>query len=35
MLDSMQSVTMKDIENGASYLEIMQKNYDTLLQALN
>ena len=33
-LDSMQSTTSKDIENGADYLTIMQKNLEVLKQAL-
>lgn len=34
-LNSMQSTTMKDIREGATYLSIMQKNLDTLKTALN
>lgn len=34
-LDSMQSVTSKDIEAGASYIEIMAKNLEALQKALN
>ncbi|MCH5315771.1 MAG: zinc ABC transporter substrate-binding protein [Eubacterium sp.] len=33
-LDSMQSTTSKDIENGADYLSIMQNNLEILKQAL-
>ena len=33
-LDSMQSVTAKDVENGTTYLSIMEKNLDTLKEAL-
>lgn len=35
VLDSMQSVTSKDIEAGASYIEIMAKNLEALQKALN
>ena len=34
-LDSMQSITSADIENGATYLTIMEKNLSVLKQALN
>lgn len=34
-LDSMQSVTHERIENGETYLNIMQRNLDTLKRALN
>lgn len=34
-LDSMQSVTRKDIDGGASYLAIMEKNLEALKTALN
>jgi zinc transport system substrate-binding protein len=34
-LDSMQSVNRKDMENGASYLGIMEKNLEVLKEALN
>ena len=34
-MDSMQSTTMKDIKNGATYLSIMEKNLETLKTALN
>ena len=33
-LDSMQSTTAKDVENGATYLSIMEKNLDVLKEAL-
>ena len=33
-MDSMQSVTAKDVENGVSYLCIMEKNLDALKAAL-
>lgn len=33
-MDSMQSVTMKEIDAGASYLAIMEKNLDVLKEAL-
>lgn len=35
MLDSLQSTTLKDVENGATYLSIMEKNLDALKTALN
>ena len=35
VLDSMQSVTAKDIEAGANYLDFMKKNLDVLKRALN
>lgn len=35
VLDSLQSVTSKDIENGATYLGIMRSNLETLKKALN
>lgn len=34
MLDSMQSVTSKDVKNGANYLSIMENNLETLKIAL-
>ena len=34
MLDSMQSVTSKDVKNGANYLSIMETNLETLRTAL-
>lgn len=34
-LDSCQSVSMKDIENGADYIDIMTKNLEILKEALN
>ncbi|MBQ5336659.1 MAG: zinc ABC transporter substrate-binding protein [Oscillospiraceae bacterium] len=34
-LNSMQSVTSKDIENGADYLSLMKENLETLKEALN
>ena len=34
VLDSLQSVTSKDIENGESYLGIMQENLEVLKQAI-
>ena len=34
-LDSMQSVTMTDIENGEMYLSVMEQNLSVLSQALN
>ena len=34
-LDSMQAITKDDVENGASYLDIMKKNLDVLKEALN
>ncbi len=34
-MDSMQSVTSKDVENGASYLKIMEDNLSVLKVALN
>lgn len=34
-MDSMQSTTSKDVEAGASYLSIMEKNLEVLTQALN
>ncbi len=33
-LDSMQSTTLKDIENGATYLSVMEKNLEVLKKAL-
>lgn len=33
-LDSMQSTTKKDVQNGSKYLAIMEKNLDVLAQAL-
>ena len=33
-MDSMQSVTSKDVKDGASYLSIMEKNLDVLKEAL-
>ena len=35
ILDSMQSVTAKDIQNGTSYLSVMEKNLSVLKNALN
>ena len=32
VLDSMQSKTLNDVENGISYMDIMNKNYDTLVE---
>lgn len=34
MLDSMQSVSAKDIQNGTTYLSVMEKNLEVLKQAL-
>lgn len=34
-LDSMQSTTAKDVENGVTYLSIMEKNLEVLKDALN
>ncbi|MCD7928280.1 MAG: zinc ABC transporter substrate-binding protein, partial [Oscillospiraceae bacterium] len=34
-MDSMQSTTLEDAENGASYLSIMEDNLTALTQALN
>ncbi len=34
-LDSMQSVALKDIKNGMTYLSIMEKNLEVLKEALN
>ena len=34
-MNSMQSVTSKDIENGADYLSLMKENLETLKEALN
>lgn len=34
-LDSMQSTTSKDVDNGAAYLRIMEKNLEVLKEALN
>ena len=34
-LDSMQSATMRDIQNGTTYLSVMRANLDTLNKALN
>lgn len=33
-LDSMQSTTTQDVQKGATYLSIMEKNLDVLKQAL-
>ena len=33
-LDSMQSVSSKDIENGTAYLSVMEKDLEVLKQAL-
>lgn len=33
-LDSMQSTTLKDVRDGATYLSIMEKNLDVLIRAL-
>ena len=35
MLDSLQSVLYSEIEQGVSYLVVMEKNLDTLKAALN
>ncbi|MFV0364111.1 MAG: metal ABC transporter substrate-binding protein [Suipraeoptans sp.] len=35
VLNSMQSVKSSDIENGVTYLSIMEENYDTLKEVLN
>ena len=35
VLDSMQSVNRRDMENGATYLNIMEKNLEVLQKALN
>lgn len=35
LMDSMQSTTMKNIKDGATYLSIMKKNLETLKTALN
>ncbi len=34
-MDSMQSTTSADVEDGATYLSIMESNLDVLTQALN
>ena len=34
-LDSLQSVSAEDVKNGATYLSLMQKNYDVLAEYLN
>ena len=34
-LNSLQSVSKDDIDSGASYLSLMQKNYDVLKKALD
>lgn len=34
-MDSMQSITSKDVENGTTYLSIMQTNLEVLKEALN
>lgn len=34
-MDSMQSINMEDIENGADYLSVMEKNLETIKKALN
>lgn len=34
-LNSCQSVTAKDIENGVNYLDIMKNNFEVILEALN
>lgn len=34
-LDSMQSITSKDVKNGTTYLSVMKKNLDVLKKALN
>ena len=34
-MDSMQSTTSKEVENGVSYLSVMEKNLETLKAALN
>ena len=33
-LDSMQSTTSKDVENGVTYLSIMERNLEVLKEAL-
>ena len=33
-LDSMQSITAKDVEAGVTYLSVMEKNLDVLTEAL-
>ncbi len=35
VLNSMQSISLEDIESGSNYLNIMQQNLDVLAQALN
>ncbi len=35
VLDSMQSVTMKDVQNGVSYISIMENDLDVLAEALD
>ncbi len=34
-MKSMQSVTSKDVQNGANYFSIMEENLNVLKQALN
>ena len=34
-MDSLQSVTVQDVQAGVNYLAVMEKNLDTLIQALN
>ena len=34
-MDSMQSTTYEDVKNGATYLTIMEQNFDVLKEALN
>ena len=34
-MDSMQSTTTKDVNDGATYLSIMKKNLEVLKEALN
>ena len=34
-LDSMQGTTLKDVENGTTYLSVMINNLNVLKQALN
>ena len=34
-MDSMQSTTSKDVQNGTTYLSVMEKNLSVLKEALN
>ncbi len=34
-MDSMQATTFEDVQKGASYLDIMEKNLSVLKEALN